>query len=192
MIYEIWKIIREAFRGANQRINILIVIFIMLFFVLLSRLFSLQVVNGQYYFDNYVQKSMKYITVPAARGNIYDKDGKILAYNELVNNITIADVDAYPANNQGINKRNRMLLKLARILRKYDCKIDSKYFIEKDENGNFVYTTKSEKQHKKFIADIYGRVLADLDEGRNYRYPSTISLDFISSSKSLISVISIQ
>ncbi len=175
MIYEIWKIIREAFRGANQRINILIVIFIMLFFVLLSRLFSLQVVNGQYYFDNYVQKSMKYITVPAARGNIYDKDGKILAYNELVNNITIADVDAYPANNQGINKRNRMLLKLARILRKYDCKIDSKYFIEIDENGNFVYTTKSEKQHKKFIADIYGRVLADLDEGRNYRYPSTIS-----------------
>ena len=175
MFYKIWKSLTDAFSGSNQRTNVLVIIFSFLFIVIIARLVKLQIIDGQYYFDNYVQKSIKEVNVPAARGNIYDVDGKILAYNELVKNVTIADVDAYPANNNGINRRNRMLLKLALILRKYNCTIDSKYFIEMDKNGNFYYTTTSEKQHKTFIANIYGRVLADLDAGRNFRYPSDIS-----------------
>ncbi|MCQ2609694.1 MAG: penicillin-binding protein, partial [Lachnospiraceae bacterium] len=174
MIQDILKILREAFKGQGRRAYILAVVFICLFLWVIIRLFNLQIINGQYYVDNYVQKSVKYVTIPAARGNIYDKDGQILAYNELVKNITIADIDAYEKNNKGINDRNIMLLKLSRILRKYKADIDSKYFIKLDENKNMVFTTGTEKQHRQFIANIYGRLVSDLDEGQNYRFPSGI------------------
>ena len=168
-------IIKQIFRGENNRNNILGFIFAVLFLGVLARLFNLQIVNGEYYEQNYVQKSVKVVTIPAARGNIYDVDGNILAYNELVKNITIADVDAYKQNNKDINARNIMLLQLAKILEKYNCNIESRYFIEIDEKGNFEFTTTSEKQHRTFIANIYGRRVEDLDEGRNFQYRSDIS-----------------
>ena len=168
-------LIKEIFRGENSRNNIIGFIFSVLFVAVIVRLFNLQIVNGEYYEQNYVQKSVKLVTIPAARGNIYDADGNILAYNELVKNITIADVDAYKQNNHDINERNRMLLKLAKILEKYNCNIESRYFIEINEKGQFEFTTTSEKQHRTFIANIYGRRVEDLDEGRNYQYRSDIS-----------------
>ena len=169
------RFLKEAFKGNNQRINILIVVFVTMFLMILVKLYNLQIINGNYYVENYVQKSIREVTIPAARGNIYDKDGNILAYNELVNNVTIADVDAYPQNNKGINSRNRMLLELTKILHKYNANIESKYMIEIDENGNYNFTTPNEKQHRTFIANIYGRRVEDLDEGQNFRFRSDIS-----------------
>lgn len=168
-------IIREIFRGENNRNNIIGFIFTVMFIAVIVRLFNLQIINGEYYEQNYVQKSVKTVTIPAARGNIYDADGNILAYNELVKNITIADVDAYKQNNKDINRRNRMLLSLAKILEKYNCNIASRYFIEIDNKGNFEFTTTSEKQHRTFIANVYGKRVEDLDEGKNFQYRSDIS-----------------
>lgn len=168
-------IIKEIFRGENNRNNIIGFIFTVMFIAVIVRLFNLQILNGEYYEQNYVQKSVKTVTIPAARGNIYDADGNILAYNELVKNITIADVDAYKQNNKDINRRNRMLLSLAKILEKYNCNIASRYFIEIDNKGNFEFTTTSEKQHRTFIANVYGKRVEDLDEGKNFQYRSDIS-----------------
>lgn len=168
-------IIKLIFSGENRKNSIIGLIFTIAMLVLIGRLFNLQILNGQYYEDNYVQKSVKTVTIPAARGNIYDLDGNILAYNELVKNITIADVDAYKQNNHDINERNKMLLALAKILEKYNCNIESRYFIEIDENGKFNFTTTSEKQHKTFMANIYGRLVSDLDEGRNFQYRSDLT-----------------
>lgn len=169
------RFLREAFTGPSQRTNLLIVFNLLIFLVILSRLFDLQILNGEYYEDNYVQKSIKTVTIPASRGNIYDKDGKILAYNELVYNLTIADVDAYKQNNRDINLRNRMLLKLSNILDKYGVSIDSKYYVDIDKNNNFVFTSANPGQHKTFIANVYGRRVVDLDEGSRYRYRSNLS-----------------
>ena len=89
MISAIVKIIRNIFNGDNQRTNFLILFFVIMLLTIVSRLFDLQIINGQYYHDNYVQKSIKEVNVPAMRGNIYDKEGVLLAYNQIVNNITI-------------------------------------------------------------------------------------------------------
>ena len=169
------RIIKELFRGDNNKNNIIGFIFVIVFLNIIFKLFSLQILNGDYYEENYVQKSVRMVTIPAARGNIYDADGNILAYNELVKNITIADVDAYKQNNVDINERNKMLLELAKILEKYNCNIESRYFIDINEDGKFVFTTTSEKQHRTFIANIYGRLVSDLDEGRNFQFRSDIS-----------------
>ena len=169
------SIIKQIFGGDNYKNSILGLILTIAMLTLIGRLFQLQVINGNYYEQNYVQKSVKTVTIPAARGNIYDIDGNILAYNELVKNVTIADVDAYKQNNRDINERNKMLLELAKILEKYNCNIISRYFIEIDENNKFQFTTTSEKQHKTFMANIYGRLVTDLDEGKNFQYRSDLT-----------------
>ena len=48
-------IIRQIFTGENYKNNIIGFIFSVLSFVIIVRLFNLQVINGQYYEDNYVQ-----------------------------------------------------------------------------------------------------------------------------------------
>ena len=56
---------------------------ILLFSILLWRIFSLQIVNGKEYQDNYTFKIVKERTLNSTRGNIYDRNGNLLAYNEL-------------------------------------------------------------------------------------------------------------
>ena len=47
--------------------------------VLIYRLFSLQIISGEYYLDTFKLKIKKEKTIPAARGNIYDRNGNLLA-----------------------------------------------------------------------------------------------------------------
>ena len=60
--------------------------------VMIYRLFSLQIINGEYYLDTFKLRIKKEKTIAAARGNIYDRNGNLLAYNELANSVTIEDV----------------------------------------------------------------------------------------------------
>ena len=67
----------------------------MLFFcgaMLIYRIFVLQIVNGESYLENFQLKIKKERQIPATRGNIYDRNGKVLAYNELAYSVTIEDV----------------------------------------------------------------------------------------------------
>ena len=60
--------------------------------ILIYRVFSLQIVNGQTYLDDFQLKIEKERSLASARGNIYDKNGNLLAYNELAYSVTIEDV----------------------------------------------------------------------------------------------------
>ena len=119
MIKEIYSLIKEMLsRLFSSRLFALALIFTGLFCILTVHLFRLQIMNGQSYLENYQKNTEQNIVLPGTRGNIYDKDGKLLAYNELQYNITIADTGAFSGNTKGINKRNLMLKKLADIIEK--------------------------------------------------------------------------
>ena len=60
--------------------------------LMIYRLFSLQIINGEYYLDSFKLRIKKEKSIAAARGNIYDRNGNLLAYNELANSVTIEDV----------------------------------------------------------------------------------------------------
>lgn len=81
-----------------------------MFLVLAANLFDLQIINGESYLEDYVQMIEKTVTTPGTRGNIYDRNGKLLAYNEL----------AYADDGAGHRRlpkgagMNGMLLKLVR------------------------------------------------------------------------------
>ena len=99
MIKEIYSLIKEMLsRLFSSRLFALALIFTGLFSILTVHLFRLQIMNGQSYLENYQKNTEQNIVLPGTRGNIYDKDGKLLAYNELQYNITIADTGAFSGN----------------------------------------------------------------------------------------------
>ena len=50
--------------------------------IMVYRLFYLQVINGEYYLDTFKLRIKKEKSIAATRGNIYDRNGNLLAYNK--------------------------------------------------------------------------------------------------------------
>ena len=92
---------------------VLTLIFLALGGVLIHRVFELQIVNGENYLNEFSLKIKKERSIPSTRGNIYDRNGKLLAYDELAYSVTIEDV--YESKNKNANM-NATLLKTIRIL----------------------------------------------------------------------------
>ncbi len=143
-----------------SRLFILGILFTFLFSVLAVRLFELQIVEGESYQENYMAKTEKVVSVASTRGNIYDRNGNVLAYNELAYNVTIQDNGQYSTTNE----KNLMLLRLVRILNRHGEKIQGDFSVGFDYNGEMVYTTTSELERKRFLRDYYGlKSIEELD-----------------------------
>ena len=80
-------------RVLSSRIFALALVFTGMFLVLAAKLFDLQIINGESYLEDYVQMIEKTVTTPGTRGNIYDRNGKLLAYNELAYAVTVSIAD---------------------------------------------------------------------------------------------------
>ncbi len=162
-IKELLEMIKElVLRIVTSRLFALGTVFTVLFSILILQLFRLQIIHGDEYMADYQSRTLQEVTTTGTRGNIYDRDGNLLAYNELQYNITISDNGAYDTTDAGINARNRMLYRLAGIIEKYGYHVDGQYKIRLDDNGEFTYTTTSEDDQRRFIANLRGRNTADL------------------------------
>ena len=60
--------------------------------IMINRVFDLQIVHGEEYLDSFQMKIKKERTIKGSRGCIYDRNGNLLAYNELAHSVTIEDV----------------------------------------------------------------------------------------------------
>ncbi|WP_024864746.1 penicillin-binding transpeptidase domain-containing protein [Butyrivibrio sp. FCS014] len=121
--------------------------------IIVYRLFSLQIINGEYYLDSFKLRIKKEKTIAAARGNIYDRNGNLLAYNELANSVTIEDV--YKSGSQKNKNINTTLDRLITIIEKNGDSVDKNFNIIIADNGNFEFTVE-DKQLLRFLADVYG------------------------------------
>ncbi len=172
MFKEILEIILELLkRLVTSRLFLLFIIFTGMFMVLVGRLFNLQIINGEQYLDDYVTTTYRTMTTPGTRGNIYDADGNLLAYNELAYSVTLRDTGTYK-NNQSMNL---MLYQLIQILDKHGETVASKLEIGFDADGNLVYTSASEAARKRFLRDYYGLTSVDKLDDANGKYPSNIT-----------------
>ena len=75
----------------KSRIFVLLCGIFLLFFILLLRLFSLQIIHGQEYDASITASVSKTVNVPAPRGNIYDRYGRPLATNTVAYSVQIDD-----------------------------------------------------------------------------------------------------
>ena len=142
----------------TSRIFVLILVFFALFGVLVYRLFDLQIVHGSEYLNNFKLTIRKERTIPSTRGNIFDKNGELLAYNELAYSVTIEDV--YESGS-GKNKRlNDTIATLIDMIHSGGDRIENDFDIVLDENNNFVFTVEG-SQLLRFLADVYGQAYVD-------------------------------
>lgn len=143
-----------------SRERVLITLFVLFACVLSVRLFVLQIIHGQEYQDNYNLKLEKTETIDSTRGNIYDRNGKLLAYNELVYAVTIEDVGTY----KNSKERNKAInTELARVIKGIEQRgdtIDNDFGIIINSAGDFEFTS-SGTALKRFKADIFGYTSID-------------------------------
>ena len=91
-MYSLWERLKNAAAEYfKTRVFVVMTVFCILSVILVGRLFKLQIVNGQQYLDDYKLQIQKTRTIQGTRGNIYDRNGKLLAYNELAYSVTIED-----------------------------------------------------------------------------------------------------
>ncbi|MGL5437474.1 MAG: penicillin-binding transpeptidase domain-containing protein [Lachnospiraceae bacterium] len=165
------ELLKELFRKMlTFRLLAIGLAFTVMFGILILKLFQLQIRDGESYLNEYTQMTERTVTVPGTRGNIYDRSGNLLAYNELAYTITIQDTGAYPSN----ASMNQMLIRLVKILDKHDVSVQGRLEIGIDDSGALVYTSPSEAARKRFLRDFYNlRSIDELDkDGKN---PSAVS-----------------
>ncbi len=158
-------------RVITSRIFALAVIFICMFAGLVVRLFDLQIVQGEEYMRKYESKILRTAYTTGTRGNIYDRNGVVLARNELAYSVTIQDTGIYTTD----QSKNLMILELVRILDRQGETIQGDLPVAIDQNGDFVFTTSSETARLRFLRDFYGRrSVSELDDEEG-KYPSNVS-----------------
>lgn len=159
MVNRIWKRIRENVRKLlESRLFVLILVFCILFAVLVSRLFYLQIVKGEYYLNNYELQIRKTRTIPGTRGNIYDRNGNLLAYNDLAYAVTFEDNITGEERNETLN---RIMEQIIEIVESHGDTIINSFGIVLDSAGNYQYTQTNETLLLRFIADAYGVIYVD-------------------------------
>ncbi len=174
MFKDILEIVYEMVkRLVTSRLFMLFLIFTGLFSFLAAKLFRLQIVDGEKYLNDYVTKTYQTVYTPGTRGNIFDADGNLLAYNELAYSVTLRDTGAY-RNNQAMN---RMLYQLVRILDSHGETVEPKLEIGLDAEGNLVYTCSSEAARKRFLRDYYGLTSVEKLDDAAGKYPSNITAE---------------
>lgn len=82
-------------KAVNSRVVVLVAVFVLLCAILLERLFQLQIVSGESYQNDFSLSIMKERSLPSSRGNIYDRNGKLIAYNQLSYCVTYEDSGTY-------------------------------------------------------------------------------------------------
>ena len=151
----------------KSRIFPLILVFAILVGVLINRLFGLQIINGESYVKDLSSSIQKDMSVAATRGRIFDKNGVLLAYNDLAYAVRISDSGKYNNNAEKNEKLNASIDKTLDII---EAKGDtySNDFPIVYEDGQYVFNIK-DNELLRFLRDIYGkRSISELsDEERN-------------------------
>lgn len=120
---------------------------------LIYTIFQLQIVHGEEYYNNFQLSITRERTIIPTRGNILDRNGNLLAYNELAYSVTIEDV--YESGRGKNAKLNATILNLIKMIEKSGDQIISDFNIVLDSNGNYQFSVEG-TQRLRFLADIYG------------------------------------
>lgn len=152
MIYDIQDFLKRFFKS---RLFVLSTVMVLMFSVILIRAFSLQIINGQMYQENFELRIEKTLAVDATRGNIYDVNGKLLAYNELAYSVTISDSGKYENQKEKNKILNPQLADVLQMLEDNGETITNSFKIDLNEDGTYSYNV-SGTQLKRFLADVFG------------------------------------
>lgn len=157
MSYDIKDFLKKFF---SSRLFVLAAVFIVFFGIILARIFTLQVVNGKSYQENFSLKIQMKQPINAARGNIYDKNGKLLAYNELAYSISINDSTTYSSTKEKNKAVNAELAEILTVLKNNGETLNNDFKIDRKKDGTYSFNV-SGSSLNRFRADVFGKSSAD-------------------------------
>ena len=157
MNYELKQFLKKFF---GSRLFVLAAVISLFFLMVLIRVFSLQIVNGKEYQKNFTLLIQKTLSIGAARGNIYDCNGNLLAYNELAYSVVISDNGSYNNTSVKNEELNAELAEIISVIRKNGENIYNDFAIKLNDDGKYEYSV-SGTSLNRFLADVFGEVSYD-------------------------------
>lgn len=164
----------------TSRLTIFTLVFFILGSVLIYRCFDLQIVHGEEYLENFVLETEKTRDIASTRGNIFDRNGNILAYNELAYSVKIEDV--FESGKKKNANLNETILKLIHMIERNGDHVITDFKIMLNEDGEFTFTVEGTSL-LRFLADIYGkRTVGELDDEMRAATAETV-MEYLSEKK---------
>lgn len=151
-MFERWK--ERLIHILTSRLTVMVLVAVLLSGLLIYRLFTLQIVHGEQYLEDFILQSKKTREIQATRGNIYDRYGALLAYNELAYSVKIEDV--YETGRNKNQLLNENIFKLIRLIEKNGDSVITDFGIVLDENGEYAFNASDDTRRLRFLADVYG------------------------------------
>lgn len=127
---------------------------------LVGRLYQLQILHGEEYSENFVLKTKREIQLKGVRGNIYDRNGKSLARNELVYSVTLSDSQTYDTSRERQLALNGKIYRLLKILEQNGDTPSEYLEIHINDQGEYQFSVEGTALDR-FRADVYGEANID-------------------------------
>lgn len=128
----------------------LVLIYLSFIMILIYKVFTIQVVKQEDITKNVDEQNIITRETKATRGNIYDCNGVLLAYNKLSYSVMLQDYKAFKTDEE----KNAMIFKLIKIIEVNGGKLFPEFFIEKDKKGKLRFTVEGAAEDR-FKRDAY-------------------------------------
>ena len=163
------KIKRIVKKVRLKRTTVIIVIFSLMSATLIRQLFNLQIIQGQDYINKFESRTTKNRVIKSTRGNIYDRNGTVVASNVLSYSVTFEDVGTYNSTREKNLTLNGIAYQVLQILSQNGDSLTNSFHITVDDNGNYAFDVDEGFTLNRFRADVYGESLIDdlTDEQKN-------------------------
>ena len=162
----------------TSRLTVFTLVFALLGGILVYRCFDLQIVHGQEYLDQFVLEVEKTRDIASTRGNIYDRNGNVLAYNELAYSVKVEDV--FESGRSKNAELNDMLYRLIKMIEKNGDAVITDFRIIIDEDGQFAFAVDGTAR-LRFLADVYGHATIDKLKDEERTATPTEVMEYLSS-----------
>lgn len=128
----------------------LVCIYILFAITLIYKVFTIQVVKQEDIVGT--SSGLDVITreTKATRGNIYDCNGVLLAYNKLSYSVVMQDYKAF----ENDDEKNAMIFRLIKIIEKNNGELFPEFYIKQDKHGKLIFTVEGAAEDR-FKRDAY-------------------------------------
>lgn len=133
----------------------LLAFFVVMAFILVSKIYSLQIIHGEEYANDFSIITTKERSIKSTRGNIFDRNGNLLAYNELTYSVTLEDNGSYSSTRVKNLSLNSEIYRLIKMIECNGDTVDSNFHIILNEHDEYEYDV-SGTSLLRFLADVYG------------------------------------
>lgn len=145
--------IKEYLRAFfKSRLVPITVVYILLFTILINRMFQIQIVRSDTYASEAVKNTTKTRAIKASRGNIYDCNGKLLAYNKLAYNVTYSENDV--TNKLTSAQKNIVIYNTIKLIEENGGNLSVESYMKVGENGKLEFTVDGSTL-LRFKAEVY-------------------------------------